>query len=111
MPEKAVLSRCQPPAITLQLTVRLDLYLKTSRLVKRRTVAKELCEAGRVLVNGREGQPSRDVRVGDRIAVRYASRTIEVEVLQTPERAGKATAEQLYRVVADVRTPENVAEL
>jgi len=89
--------------------VRLDLYLKTSRLVKRRTVAKELCEAGRVLVNGRVGQPSRDVRIGDRVTVWYSSRTIEVEVLQTPERAGKQVADQLYRVVADLRTPvENI---
>ena len=85
--------------------MRLDLYLKTSRLVKRRTVAKELCEAGRVLVNGREGQPSREVRLGDRVTVRYTSRTIEVEVLQTPERAGKDFADQLCRVVADIRTP------
>ncbi len=90
--------------------MRLDLYLKTSRLVKRRTVAKELCEAGRVLVNGRTGQPSRDVRIGDRVTVRYSSRTIEVEVLQTPERAGRATAGELYRVVADLRTPAEGSE-
>ncbi len=104
------LCRCQSGAITLQLIVRLDLYLKTSRLVKRRTVAKELCEAGRVLVNGREGQPSRDVRAGDRITVRYTSRTIEVEVRETPARAGKATAAELYRVVADLRTPVSGTE-
>lgn len=85
--------------------MRLDLYLKTSRLVKRRTLAKELCEAGRVLVNGREGQPSREVRVGDRVSVRYRVRTIEVEVLRMPERGSRITAEELYRVVADLRAP------
>ncbi len=84
--------------------MRLDLYLKASRLVKRRTLAKELCLAGRVLVNGRVGQPSRDVRIADRVTVRYASRTIEVEVLLTPERPGRTAAEELYRVVADHRT-------
>ncbi len=85
--------------------MRLDLYLKTSRLVKRRSVAKEFCLAGRVSVNGRESEPSRDVRVGDRIAIRYERRTIEVEVLQTPERAGRVSAEELYRITADHRTP------
>ncbi len=87
------------------LVVRLDLYLKTSRLVKRRTVAKEICLAGRVLVNGREGQPSRDVHAGDRVTIRYSARTIEVEVLQTPERPGRAAAGELYRVITDLRTP------
>ncbi len=90
--------------------MRLDLYLKTSRLVKRRTVAKEICLAGRVLVNGCEGQPSRDVHAGDRVTVRYSARTIEVEVLQTPERPGRTAAEDLYRVIKDLRTPRKGAE-
>ncbi len=89
--------------------MRLDLYLKASRLVKRRTVAKELCLAGRVLVNGREGQPSREVRVGDRVTVRYAARTLEVDVLLTPDRPGRAAAEETYRIIAERRTPEEGA--
>jgi ribosomal 50S subunit-recycling heat shock protein len=93
------------------LLVRLDLYLKTSRLVKRRTVAKELCEAGRVSVNGREEEPSRKVRIGDRVAVRYAVRTIEIEVLALPVRSVKTSAEDLYRVLSDVRTPDEGMEL
>lgn len=90
--------------------MRLDLYLKTSRLAKRRTVARELCLAGRVLVNGKEGRPGREVHAGDRVTVRYAARTIEVEVLQTPERPGRTPAEEIYRVVADLRTPEQGVE-
>jgi len=84
--------------------VRLDLFLKTSRLVKRRTVARELCEAKRVLVNGREAQPAKEVRQGDRVTVRYSTRQIEVEVLVLPERPAAATQEELYRVLSEMRT-------
>ncbi len=90
--------------------MRLDLYLKTSRLVKRRTVARELCLAGRVFVNGKVGRPGREVHAGDRVTVRYAVRTIEVEVLQTPEGPGRMPAEETYRVVADLRMQDQGAE-
>ncbi|MDA8099943.1 MAG: RNA-binding S4 domain-containing protein [Nitrospiraceae bacterium] len=85
--------------------MRLDLYLKTSRLIKRRTLAKELCDAGRVLVNGREGQPATEIRPGDRIEVRYASRAIVVEVLVVPADRRPVAADSLYRIVAETRTP------
>jgi ribosomal 50S subunit-recycling heat shock protein len=88
------------------LFVRLDLYLRTSRLVKRRTLAKEFCLAGRVAVNGRVGEPSQPVRPGDRIAIRYEVRTIEVEVLLTPDRLCRTGAADLYRVLTDVRMTE-----
>lgn len=79
--------------------MRLDLFLKMSRLVKRRTVAKEMCEAGRVLVNSRDAAPSREIHRGDRILVRYAARHLEIEVLSLPERPGASAPEETYRIL------------
>jgi ribosomal 50S subunit-recycling heat shock protein len=64
-----------------------------------------------VLVNGREGRAAKDIRTGDRVAVSYATRTIEVEVLETPERSGRLSPEALYRIVADRRTKQAGTEL
>ena len=88
--------------------MRLDLFLKTSRLVKRRTVAQELCDAGRVLVNGQAAKPAKEIRPGDRLALSYATRTLEVEVLTVPpsSRNVKMPPEELYRVTADRRISE-----
>ena len=81
--------------------MRLDKYLKVSRLIKRRTVANEACDNERVCVNGRPQRASYDVKVGDRIAIRYGERTVTVEVLAISETVGKADAPSLYREVAD----------
>lgn len=83
--------------------MRLDLFLKTSRLVKRRAVAKEMCEAGRVLVNGREAQPAKEIRPGDAVTIKYSSKHIEIEVMSVADRPGKAAPESLYRVTAERR--------
>jgi ribosomal 50S subunit-recycling heat shock protein len=96
-------SRCQTIYFTLQLVVRLDLFLKTSRLVKRRTVAKEMCEASRVLVNNREAQPAKEIRPGDLVTIKYSSKHIEIEVISVPDRPGKSAPEELYRVIAETR--------
>ena len=80
--------------------MRLDKYLKVSRLIKRRTVANEACEAERVSVNGRVQRASYDVKVGDRISIRFGEKTVTVEVLAVSEMAGKADAGALYREVA-----------
>jgi ribosomal 50S subunit-recycling heat shock protein len=88
---------------TLQLSVRLDLLLKTTRLVKRRTVAKEMCEAGRVLVNGREARPAKEVRAGDAITIKYSTKNLEIEVIGIPARPGKAVVEEMYRVISETR--------
>ena len=80
--------------------MRLDKYLKVSRLIKRRTVANEACDAERVSVNGRPQRASYDVKVGDRISIRFGEKTVTVEVLSISETAGKADAPTLYRVVA-----------
>lgn len=86
--------------------MRLDLFLKAGRLVKRRAVARELCEEGRVLVNGREARPAKEVRPGDRVTVRYASRHLEVEITALPAQSGRQAAEEgLYRAVSETRVP------
>jgi ribosomal 50S subunit-recycling heat shock protein len=84
--------------------VRLDLFLKASRLVKRRTVARELCDAGRVLVNGHEAKPARVVRQGDAITLTYSSRILELEVVGTVTPFNrKAAPEDLYKVRSEKR--------
>ena len=79
--------------------MRLDKYLKASRLIKRRTVANEACDNERVSVNGRPARASYEVKVGDVIAIRFGERTLTVEVLSVQENAGKAEASALYREV------------
>ena len=77
--------------------MRLDKYLKVSRLIKRRTVANEACDTGRVEVNGKTARASYDVKVGDRITVRFGKRALSVEVVSVQENAGKAEASMMYR--------------
>ena len=76
---------------------RLDKYLKVSRLIKRRTVANEACNLGRITVNDRVARASYDVKVGDRIAIHFGERTLAVEVLSVADNVGKADAAALYR--------------
>ena len=88
--------------------VRLDLFLKTSRLVKRRTVAQEMCSAGRVLVNGQEAKAAKEIRPGDALRLSSATRTMDIEVLTVPlsSKNFKALPEELYRVISDKRVPQ-----
>ena len=80
--------------------MRLDLFLKQSRLVPRRTVAHEICDAGAVTVNGVAAKPGRSIAVGDRIAVRQRGRLTTVRVLAVPERPpSKAEAPSLYELI------------
>ena len=77
--------------------MRLDKYLKVSRLIKRRTVANEACDNERVSVNGRMQRASYDVKVGDKIAIRFGERTVAVEVVSVQDNVGKAEAAAMYR--------------
>ena len=79
--------------------MRLDKYLKTARLIKRRTVANEACDNGRISVNGRPARASYDVKVGDVISLRMGMRTLSVEVLSVQESVRQAEAAALYREV------------
>lgn len=77
--------------------MRLDKYLKISRLIKRRTVANEACDHERVLVNGKAAKASYDVKVGDRITILFGTRQLSVEVLDVAENVRKDDAAALYR--------------
>ena len=79
--------------------MRLDKYLKVSRLIKRRTVANEACDNTRVSVNGRPAKASYDVKVGDRIEIHFGARTVAVEVLQVAENVRKDDAVGMYREI------------
>ncbi len=77
--------------------MRLDKWLKVSRLIKRRTVANDACDNGRVLANGREARASYDVKIGDVLELRFGDRAVKVEVLSVAETVGKAGAGAMYR--------------
>lgn len=79
--------------------MRLDKYLKVSRLIKRRTVANEACDNGRICVNGRVVKASYDVKVGDRLEISLGARTLAVEVLQVAEAVRKDDAAAMYKEV------------
>ncbi len=77
--------------------MRLDKWLKVSRLIKRRTVANEACDGGRIFVDGRPVKASYEVKEGDVLELHFGSRVTKVEVLAVTEHAGKADAAGLYR--------------
>ena len=79
--------------------MRLDKYLKVSRLIKRRTVANEACDNGRISVNGRVVKASYDVKVGDRFEIALGARTLAVEVLQVAEAVKKDDASAMYKEI------------
>ena len=80
--------------------MRLDKWLKVSRLIKRRTVAQEACDAGRVSVNGRVAKPSAEVKPGDVLEIVFGTKTIRAEVLSVQESVKKDDAAAMYRELA-----------
>ena len=79
--------------------MRLDKYLKVSRLIKRRTVANEACDNGRISVNGKVAKASYEVKPGDRIEITLGSRTVAVEVVQVADNVRKDDAGAMYKEV------------
>lgn len=79
--------------------MRIDKYLKVSRLIKRRTVANEACDGERISVNGRQVKASYQVKPGDIIEIAYGQRTLKVEVTQISENATKESAAAMYREI------------
>ena len=77
--------------------MRLDKYLKVSRLIKRRTVANDACDSERVFVNGRPAKASYDVKVGDQLELHFGARILRVEVLAVAEAVRKDDASAMYR--------------
>lgn len=79
--------------------MRIDKYLKVSRLIKRRTVANEACDAGRVKVNGKPVRASYDVKIGDIIEISFGARSVKVQVTDISEVIRKDDAAYLYKVL------------
>ena len=79
--------------------MRLDKFLKVSRLIKRRTVANEACDAGRVSVNDKPAKASLNVKTGDRIEIQFGTNSVKVEVLDVQETVKKDEAKELYRYI------------
>lgn len=77
--------------------MRLDKYLKVSRIIKRRTIANEACDAGRVSVNGKAAKASVDVKIGDVIEIRFGNNLTKVEVLSLAENPRKEEAANMYK--------------
>ena len=77
--------------------MRLDKYLKVSRLIKRRTVANEACDTGRVTINGKVAKASAQVKAGDVIEIAFGSRSVKAEVLSVAETMRKEEAQELFR--------------
>ena len=77
--------------------MRLDKYLKVSRLIKRRTVANEACDAGRVSINGKPAKAGADVKVGDVIEIRFGTSEVKVEVTSVQETVKKEEAKEMYK--------------
>lgn len=79
--------------------MRLDKYLKVSRIIKRRTVAKEACESGRVAINGKIVKPSADVKEGDIIEIQFASKYIKAKIVNIAEHVKKDDAKEMYEIL------------
>ena len=79
--------------------MRLDKYLKISRVIKRRTVANEACDAGRVSVNGKPAKAGYEVKVGDIIEIRFGENTTKIEVLAIKEQVRKEDASEMFRLM------------
>ena len=89
--------------------MRLDLFLTKSRLIKRRTLAKEACDRGIVSVDGHQARAGREVSEGQRLRIDFTSRAVEIEILRLPRgNVSKKEARELYRVLKEVRKQEEV---
>lgn len=87
--------------------MRLDSYLSDTRLIKRRTQAKKACEAGLVLLDGREAKPGKEIKPGQIVTINFAQRILEVEILEIPQRSvRKEEAKNFYKVVREERRKE-----
>ncbi len=89
--------------------MRLDLFLTKSRLIKRRTLAKEACDRGIVFVDGQTARAGREISAGQRLTIDFASRVVEVEILRLPRgNVSRKEARELYGVLKEIRKEEEV---
>lgn len=96
MSRKAIEAR-KPVERVAPESIRLDRFLKISRIIKRRSVANDACSTGHVTVNGREAKPGADVKVGDVLGIRFGDKYSEYEILSIAEHAAKQDAASMYR--------------
>lgn len=80
--------------------MRLDKFLKVSRIIKRRTVAKEVCDTGRVLINGKPSKPGAEVKIDDILEIQYASGSIKATILNISEHVTKESAKEMYTIIS-----------
>ncbi|MEG0370990.1 MAG: RNA-binding S4 domain-containing protein [Clostridium sp.] len=80
--------------------MRLDKFLKVSRIIKRRTVAKQVCDTGRVLINGRAAKAGTSLKIGDVIEIGYAKGSIKAEIIELREHVTKDGARDLYKIIS-----------
>lgn len=83
--------------------MRLDKYLKVSRLIKRRTLAKEVAEAERILVNGNLAKPSKELKIGDLITIEFGNKTVTVKVMSLESSTKKSEATEMYEFISEVK--------
>ncbi|EHR37263.1 RNA-binding S4 domain-containing protein [Facklamia languida] len=81
--------------------MRLDKFLKVSRIIKRRTVAKDVADQGRIMVNDRPAKSSTNIQVGDQVAIRFGNRLLKVEVMHLQDSTKKEDASDMYRVISE----------
>ena len=83
--------------------MRLDKFLKVSRLIKRRTVANEACDTQRITVNGKVAKASYDVKIGDKITVAFGTRSVTVKVLEIKETTKKTESQGMYEIISETQ--------
>lgn len=86
--------------------MRLDKYLKVSRIIKRRTVAKEACESGRVSINGKVAKPSTDVKEDDVIEITFATRVLKAKIINIANHVTKESAKAMYEILEGIEDTE-----
>ncbi|MCL1874074.1 MAG: RNA-binding S4 domain-containing protein [Clostridiales bacterium] len=91
--------------------MRIDKFLKISRIIKRRTVAKDVCEAGRVTLNGRPAKAGSEVKVSDILRLSYGNRQIEFEILLLADNIRADQASTMYRILSETKGPSLIDEL
>ena len=87
--------------------MRLDKYLKVSRIIKRRTVAKEICDAGRIQINGRQAKAGTEVAVGDKLVINFGGKILEAKILAVAENARVEEASAMYEITGETRIPRD----
>ena len=96
---RKVIEARKPVAHEAPQAIRLDKFLKISRIIKRRSVANDACSTGHVTVNGKEAKPGTDVKVGDILGIRFGEKYSEYEILSIAEHAAKQDAADMYRAI------------